>query len=139
MPGSALVVTTKLLPPRPGFRLLDRPRLTRALAGYQNRKLTVVVAPAGYGKTVLVSQFFGTVDCPVVWYQVDSFDNDLAVFGQHLVAGIGRHLDGFGDQVLALLARAGDSPERVRPVAAALVNELAARVKKGLVLVFDDY
>ena len=48
LPGSALMVTTKLLPPRPGFRLLDRPRLTRALAGYQNRKLTVVVAPAGF-------------------------------------------------------------------------------------------
>lgn len=51
-----------------------------------------------------------------------------------LVAGIGRHLAGFGRPGPDLLARVGDSPEQVRPVAAALVNELAVRAKKGLVL-----
>jgi ATP/maltotriose-dependent transcriptional regulator MalT/AraC-like DNA-binding protein len=134
-----MMMTTKLLAPRLGSRLLDRPRLLKALAGSENRKLTVVAAPAGYGKTVLVSQFLGTVDSPVVWYQIDSFDNDPAVFVQHLTAGIRRHLAGFGDQALTLLARGGGSPEQTRQVSAALVNELAARLEKGLMLVFDDY
>ena len=57
MPLSDRILATKLLAPRTGVKLVARPRLLAKFENCQARKLTLVSAPAGYGKTVLISQF----------------------------------------------------------------------------------
>ena len=139
MPLSDRILETKLLAPRTGVRLLERPRLLEPLADYQSRKLTLVSAPAGYGKTVLVSQFVASIESLVVWYQLDHFDNDLALFVQHLVAGIERQLPGFGSEIADWVEHSSDLKQDMRRITTSLVNNLSATLEDEMVLVIDDY
>ncbi len=139
MPVSDRILATKLLAPRIGARLIGRERLIGLFDGYWERKLTLVTAPPGYGKSVMVSQFTGNLDCPVVWYHLDSFDNDLAVFIQYLSAGVARHLPGFGAETVSLAERGGDSQTLLRRLVTTVINDLSAGLKQNLIIVFDDY
>lgn len=133
------VLMAKLQPPRTGAGLIPRPRLTSALSGMEGRKLTLVCAPAGYGKTVLLLQFASSVSRPVVWYQVDAFDNDLAVFIQYLVAGIRKHKPGFGAEALELAEKTQNPARDTRKIITSLAGELETLSDPGLLLVLDDY
>ncbi|EEG78005.1 BTAD domain-containing putative transcriptional regulator [Dethiobacter alkaliphilus] len=133
------ILASKLLAPRTGVRLLARPRLLEKFTDYQSRKLTLISAPAGYGKTVLISQFAGQVKAQVVWYQLDHFDNDLALFVQHLLAGIEKHLPGLGVEIMDLVERGTDLQKELRRITTALVNSLTANLEEEMILVIDDY
>ncbi|MEW5785180.1 MAG: tetratricopeptide repeat protein [Bacillota bacterium] len=139
MPASDRILATKLLAPRIGTGLIRRPRLLDLLEGYQLRKLTLITAPAGYGKTVLATQFAEHAPWPVSWYQLDHFDNDLALFVQHLSAGIARQLPGFGTEVIELVEQSRDPAGDMRRLIASLVNSIAAALGTGLILIIDDY
>ncbi|HEX3048840.1 MAG TPA: BTAD domain-containing putative transcriptional regulator [Bacillota bacterium] len=133
------VMVTKLLPPNTDHGIIDRPRLIEILSANPNRKLTVLTAPAGYGKSVLTLQFVKTIPKPLVWYQLDSYDNDPAVFIQYLAAGIGRHFPDFGRETLNLLGQ-GNITTQIRLLVTSMINNLAERTSaQGLALVIDDY
>ena len=89
MPGSQLITTmtdsstrsltlTKLQRPRVGRGLVPRPRLLEQLNAPHS--LTFILAPAGYGKTTLLSTWLDTCSVPNAWLSLDEHDNDLAVF-----------------------------------------------------------
>lgn len=140
MPLLAGVIETKLIPPelRPG--LIERPRLLEVFSQLRNRKATFLIAPAGYGKTALVLQALDTNKMPMVWYRLDTHDNDLSLFVQHLNAGLKKHLRSSDREI--------PGPPEPEPVAAqsherslvsSLVNNLTARVGDGLVIVLDNW
>lgn len=134
------VLRSKLTPPFwQAQTILRRELLQQLLTDWKQRKLTTIVAPAGYGKTVLAQQLAQNAGVPVVWYQVDEYDNDLVVFVSHLVAGFRRHLAGFGAEVVELLKKEERSAAVVRDTVAGLVNELAERLQGASLLVLDDY
>ncbi len=139
MAATDRILSTKLLAPRTGTKLLKRPRLLERFEGYGSRKLTLVSAPAGYGKTVLLSQLAEQVDWPVTWYQLDQFDNDLTLFVHHLTAGISRRLPEFGAEILEFIEQSPDLTKEMRRVTAAVVNSLSASLEQGLLLILDDY
>jgi LuxR family transcriptional regulator, maltose regulon positive regulatory protein len=131
----AALLTTKLRPPstRPGLvpraRLVDR--LTQGLAS----ELTLVSAPAGFGKTALLADWARGGRRPVAWLSLDTGDNDPARFWRHLAAAIGRLRPMVGERLGGLL----DPPPRsFAAVVTALVNQLAAE-PDPIVLVLDDY
>jgi LuxR family maltose regulon positive regulatory protein len=133
--GPDALLATKLHIPRARHGLVPRPRLadwlTEALAG----ELTVVCAPAGFGKTALLAEWAQCSGRPVAWLSLDSADNDPVRFWRHIAAAVGGVRAGAGQRVAALLGPLPSSPEAV---VTALVNELAA-VPGELVLVLDDY
>ena len=134
------ILNTKLQAPRFGVKLLERPRVLEMLKKYPSRKLTLVCAPAGYGKTVLISQFTEKISSPTVWYQLDQFDNDLNLFIQHLLTGLDRHLPGvLTDMLYVVENNHNNSNGETYRIATALVNSLADRLDKELLLAIDDY
>jgi LuxR family maltose regulon positive regulatory protein len=80
------LVLTKLDWPRAGRELVQRPRLLEQLQSPPG--LVLVIAPAGYGKTTLLSAWLNTSPLPSAWLSLDSQDGDLAVFVSYLIAAI---------------------------------------------------
>src|SRR3712207_770206 len=121
------IVTTKVRVPRTRTDLVPRPRLREALVRYEGRRLTLVSAPAGFGKTTLLSEWLeerSGDSRTVAWLSLEEADNDPARFLAYLVAALRSDLgEGIGEGVLAAL-RLPESPP-VEAIVGALINELA--------------
>ena len=131
------ILATKLyLPPlRPN--VVSRPRLIAQLnEGLLHRKLTLVSAPAGFGKTTLVSAWLAVGSRPVAWLSVDEGENDPVRFLTYLIAALQTIAAQIGEGVLGGL----QSPQPPPPEAmlTALLNDIAT-IKDHFVLVLDDY
>ena len=129
-----LVATKLLVPPqRPGQ--VVRTRLLRLLAGALTRPLTLVTAPAGFGKTTLVSAWLRDRVTRSAWLMLDEDDNEPGRFLDYLVTAV----RGMDDQAFAVartpLGSAGSAS--LPAMVAALVNDLAEG-GADLVLVLDD-
>ncbi len=132
------LVETKLLPPQPRGDAVPRPRLTELLDRGRKVRLTLVSAPAGFGKTTLLARGLATRgrdQRPVAWVSLEEDDRQPARFWTYLVTAIQRAVPAVGDSALALLATGQPSLDSV---VATLINELAAEAP-GLDLVLDDY
>jgi LuxR family maltose regulon positive regulatory protein len=132
------LLATKLHRPRPTPSLVARPRLTQRLdEGLRNRhRLFLVVAPAGYGKTTLVTDWLDRTDVPSAWLSLDEADNDPLRFFTYVVAALQKTLDPKLTQPLPeAFPMALQSPEAfVHP----LINDLTA-VDRPILLALDDY
>ena len=142
-PGTAaaerdVLLATKLhVPgPRPGF--VPRPRLVQALGEGLARRLILVCAPAGSGKTALLADWAPSGNRPVAWLSLDAADNDPVRFWRHTVAALDRARPGIGERVGLLLGP--PAPASFEGLVTALINELAAQPGDGeVLLVLDDY
>ena len=130
------LLATKLFAPPPGPRDVQRQRLTQRLdAGLQGR-LTLVCAPAGFGKSTLLGAWVQACEHPSAWLSLDEGDRDPNQFAAYLTASLRSVSAELGDDALALAqARPRPPPETVL---IQLINRLALRRGK-LVLVLDDY
>jgi LuxR family maltose regulon positive regulatory protein len=128
------LLATKLHVPRVRSDVVVRPRLAERLAEGLQGDLTVVCAPAGFGKTALLADWTRRGGRAVAWLSMDTADNDAARFWRHVAAAIGRAREGGGGPPAGLL-RSPCSPEAV---VAMLVNELAAAPGE-VALILDDY
>src|SRR6266542_2267012 len=132
------LLETKLHVPRRRRGLVARPRLSERLSRGAESALTVVSAPAGFGKTTLLAQWLATApgDGPsAAWLSLDQRDNDPTVFWTYLVAALQTAAHGVGAGALSLL----QSPRPpIEAVLATLLNDLGA-VSNDVVLVLDDY
>src|SRR3954447_23404811 len=130
------VITTKLFVPALGTRPIERPRLFQRLAGAMDARLSLVVAPAGWGKSTLVAQWLRGVGVPSGWLSLDAADGDVTRFWRYFLLAVQQADVHVGSTALRQLDAAGADVERdVLPV---LVNELAD-TDGALVLVLDDY
>jgi ATP/maltotriose-dependent transcriptional regulator MalT len=133
------LVTTKLRAPRTRPNLVARPRLHEALDRGEERKLTLVSAPAGFGKTTLLVEWLmerSGDKRSVVWVSLDEADNDPARFLSYLVGALQRVEEGLGEGVLASL-RSPELPS-IETVVGALINELAG-AEREITVFLDDY
>jgi LuxR family maltose regulon positive regulatory protein len=131
-PGGLLA--TKLYVPRlpPGF--VSRPRLVGLLEGGLGRELTLVCAPAGFGKTSLLADLSRRHQGPVGWLSLDIGDNDPARFWRHVAAALDQVRPGIAEWAAPLLG----PPAPFEGAVTELINELAAE-PGDVVLVLDDY
>ncbi len=133
------LVSTKLRPSQARPKLVARPRLAARLEREAGRKLTLISAPAGFGKTTLLVEWLREQvggERAVAWLSLDEGDNDPTRFLSYLVAALRYVGEEFGEGVLSAL-RSPESP-RIEAITAALINELAA-LPEQLTLVLDDY
>jgi LuxR family transcriptional regulator, maltose regulon positive regulatory protein len=138
----AALLETKLYVPWPRRGLVPRRRLCERLDLGTVSKLTLVSAPAGFGKTTLLTEWLAAGPAAAAggrlaaWLSLDRGDNDPASFWAYVIAALRTVASGAGEDALALL-RAPRSPP-VEAVLTVLLNDLAA-VAGDIVLVLDDY
>ena len=131
------LVETKLHAPRRRRGVVHRPRLTNRLIARDHPALTLVSAPAGFGKTTLLADWFadGADGRSTAWLSLDARDNDSAVFVSYLVAALQTVAPDVGATALSLVQ---SSPSSLEAVVATLVNDLHA-LARDIDLVLDDY
>jgi LuxR family maltose regulon positive regulatory protein len=134
------VLATKLHVPELRPDLVARVRLLDPLAAAESARLVLISAPAGFGKTTVLTQWLraGAVrdQRPVAWLSLDTDDNDVRRFLTHLVAALQATNPEVGREAQEILDEGGDVP--LRPVLTSLVNDLDT-VAEPTVIALDDY
>jgi len=115
---------------------VPRPRLTGRLDEGLHRKLTLISAPAGFGKTTLLGEWLSGCQRPAAWLSLDEGDNDPAPFLTYLVAALQTVAPNVGESVLGALQ--SPQPPPTESVLTALLNEITT-ILDDFVLVLDDY
>ncbi|MGD9379883.1 MAG: tetratricopeptide repeat protein [candidate division WOR-3 bacterium] len=135
MKKTNLILQTKLEPPRVKGTILRRDRLLAILHDNLDKKLILLCADAGYGKTTLLAQFCEEVSIPFVYYDLDDTDSNMAAFFSYLVAGIRKHYPRFGKAVEELIPETGN----VDIVVGTFINEFIKAIKKDFYIILDDF
>lgn len=138
----SILLRTKFLVPQPAAGRLARPHLIAWLENQLDKRLILISAPPGYGKTTLLADFLSARALPAAWIQLDAADSDPNVFLAYLIEAVHR-TQGFGEknighaaQTLLENAHAGSSPQQILTV---LLNELADSLLNPWLLVLEDY
>jgi LuxR family maltose regulon positive regulatory protein len=138
------LLQTKLYVPRVRSSLVPRPRLIEKLNAGLSGKLTLISAPAGFGKTTLVSEWIADCERPFAWLSLDERDGDLTRFLTYFIVALqSLALSGaegvessMGTQALSMLE--SPQPPPTESVLTTLLNEIAA-IPNEFALVLDDY
>ncbi len=129
------LLATKLLVPAVGPEVLPRSRVDARLAEATRRRVTVVAAPAGFGKSTAVAAWVAGSALPIAWLTLDESDNELGRFLAYVIGAVRRHCPQVGTEALQHLAR---TPLRWPAVLASLLNDVAAQ-GDPLLLVLDEF
>jgi LuxR family maltose regulon positive regulatory protein len=130
------MLLTKLHIPPAGNNIVHRSALHEKLNSGLNRKLILVSAPAGFGKTTVVSDWIFENKIPSAWFSLDNGDNDPVDFLSYIISGIQSIHTTFGQGAIKLL----NSPNRpsVESIASLLINEIF-NINLNFLLVLDDF
>src|SRR6478672_5615190 len=132
------LLATKLYMPKWRSGLVSRPRLIAQLRQGAERKLTLVTAPAGFGKTTLLAEWLAATsgsEPSAGWVSLDPGDNDPGIFWAYVIAAVDRVRPGIGANALALLESA--RPPGIEAILATLINDIAGDGRE-IALVLDD-
>jgi len=133
---SDLIINTKMHRPPVDRSYVYRPHLLTQLNDYRSKPLTLVSAPAGYGKSALISSWLETCENPSAWLSLSESDSDLRTFTSYFIATLHKHFPEACQKTQALLKNL-DLPS-FETLGAGLLNELD-RIKQPFILVLDDY
>lgn len=129
------ILSTKLYIPPPRPNAISRPRLIGRLNAGLHRKLTLVSAPAGFGKTTLVSAWIDVCGRQAAWLSLDDADNDAMRLLVHMIAALRTIDTSIGERVLNMLQSIQPTADSTLTV---LISDIAETPHK-FVLVLDDY
>jgi len=132
------LLNSKLTAPH-NLNVLKRPRLHPVLESIKQKRLTLVIAGAGYGKTTLVAQAVDQADWMIVWYSLDRSDIDFATFMNYLIQGIKKHYSIEGEIPKDLLAGAFTSEKSREDFLVRFLRIIEKNIHDDLVVVLDDY
>src|SRR5580700_3980965 len=133
---STPILATKLYIPRLRPDIVIRPRLIERLNEGLHRNLILISAPAGFGKTTLVSEWVEGIERPTAWLSLDEGDNDPTRFLTYLVAALRTIAATIGEGVLGMLQ--SPQPPPTEAILTALLNDITT-ISGDFVLVLDDY
>jgi len=132
----APILATKLYIPLLRENVVHRPHLVERLNGGLRRKLILVSAPAGFGKTTLLSEWIAAYKGSAAWLSIDEGDNDLTRFWSHFIAALQMIAENVGSRVLGML-QSPQSPS-MESILTSLLNEIAS-IPNDFIIVLDDY
>jgi LuxR family maltose regulon positive regulatory protein len=130
------LIRTKLYRPMVESTHVHRPRLLERLDLGCSRPLTLISAPAGYGKSVLMACWLESCDIPSAWVSLDEDDNDLRTFTAYFAAAVETLFPDTCQNTQALLNAPSLPPAAI--FATSLLNELD-RVEQSFIIVLDDF
>jgi LuxR family maltose regulon positive regulatory protein len=130
------MLLTKLHIPPTGNNIVHRPELYEKLNIGLSRKLIVISAPAGFGKTALLSDWINQHKIPTAWFSLDKGDNDPVEFLSYIISGIQSINKEFGQSALGLL----NSPNKPssESIISLLINDIL-NINQNFLLVLDDF
>ncbi len=130
------ILATKLYVPPPRPSVVARPRLIEQLTEGLTRKLTLIAAPAGFGKTTLISEWVAGCQRSAAWLSLDESDTQLTRFLAYVVAALQTAQPSIGQNVLGMLQ--SSPPVSTEAILTELLNQIAA-LPAPIVLIIDDY
>jgi LuxR family maltose regulon positive regulatory protein len=138
MPETSTIMITKVLLPSRQPSLLHRQRLVDFIHEHTDRKLILVSASAGYGKTSLLVDFAHDAELPICWYSADEADRDPRVFLEYLIASIRQQFPDFGPRTESALTTMAKADGQLKTLVSALVNDIHD-VPDYFTVIIDDY
>jgi len=133
------LLQTKLYIPKLRHGQVERPRLLERLSRGAESKLTLVSAPAGFGKTTLLAEWLegaASDGISTAWLSLDPGDSQATTFWSYVIAALQTVAPGFGANSLSLLRQ--PQPPAIEAILATLVNELS-ETSHQIIFVLDDY
>ncbi len=134
-----LITRTRIQPPRLRSDILSRPRLAQIFCELLESKLVLVIAPAGYGKTLALVDLVHKVKIPVCWYSLGPADREAHRFVSHFVTALARQFTAVGDETQAAVQSLAAGNGSLDQIVTTLVNELNAHVHTDYLFVLDDF
>lgn len=139
MIGAFSVSTTKITIPALRPEIVHRARLLDLLDALLEKRLVLITAPAGYGKTSLLVDMAHSTMMPFCWLALDVLDQEPQRFLSYFIASIAQSFPGFGNQSNAALRHLSSLEEGAENLIITIVNEIVEHVDQHFVLVLDDY
>ncbi len=133
---TAPILTTKLYVPPLRLKVVLRPYLIERMNEGMHHKLTLISAPAGFGKTTLLSEWVASSERLVAWLSLDERDNAPTRFLTYLVAALQTIVEHIGTTVLSILQ--SPQPPPAESILTSLINEITT-VPDNFTLILDDY
>jgi len=133
---SSPILATKLYIPPPRPKVVLRPRLIEQLNEGLDRKLILISAPAGFGKTTLISEWIASCGRSAVWLSLDENDNDPNRFLIYLISALQNISPSLGAGILDVLQ--SPQPPPLESILTSLLNEITT-VPESFIFVLDDY
>ena len=138
MDSEITITRTRISTPRRRGDIVSRPRLNTLLGELVEKRLVLVTAPAGYGKTSLLVDFISRSPMPVCWYSIDELDFEPQRFIRYLVAAIQNRFPEFGQRTLAAISGTQNTLN-ADYVATVMINDLYENVTEHFLLILDDF
>ncbi|HSB02964.1 MAG TPA: hypothetical protein VLE49_20105, partial [Anaerolineales bacterium] len=126
------------IPPR-RRELITRTRLIDAIYEQLEKRLLLIVAPAGYGKTSLMVDLAQQSELPVGWLSLDTLDQDPQRFLRYVIAAITKKFPSFGRDSLAALESMASIEQDEERLLVTITNEINAQINEHFILILDDY
>ncbi|MGA2489930.1 MAG: tetratricopeptide repeat protein [Anaerolineales bacterium] len=130
---------TKVIIPALRPEVLRRARLLALFDDLLEKKLILITAPAGYGKTSLLVNFAHQSEMPVCWLSLDALDKDPQRFITYLIAALAERFPYFGKRSNAVLRTMTNFEQDSERLLSSLVNETKDLIKEHFALIVDDY
>jgi ATP/maltotriose-dependent transcriptional regulator MalT/two-component SAPR family response regulator len=130
---------TKVVIPALRPEVLHRARLLALFDSLLEKKLIIMTAPAGYGKTSLLVDFARQSQMPACWLSLDALDQDPQRFIAYLIASLAERFPNFGKRSSSVLRSVTSFEQDSERLLSSLVNEQEDRIDEHFVLVVDDY
>ncbi len=129
----------KIIPPKAQSSTIHRPRLLSLLDEILDYQLYLIIAPAGYGKSTLLTDWASRSSVPTCWYSLMTMDQDSHRFYAHFLASLRKTFPSFGDESMAMLEGLTYKLSSVEQFVITIANELSDHVREDFVFVLDDY
>ena len=129
-------LATKLFVPSVRPNCVSRPKLIERLSEGAKGKLTIICAPAGFGKTSLLAAWLKQTQIPAAWISLDGEDNEPARFLDYLIGALQNVDQSLGAAAFELLQSSHPSP--LKPALSGLINEISS-LSKDFAILLDDY
>jgi LuxR family transcriptional regulator, maltose regulon positive regulatory protein len=133
------VSTIKISQPRRRPEIVARQRLLESLYDQLDKKLILIIAPAGYGKTSLLIDLAANSDLPVCWLSLDTLDQEPQRFLSYIISSIQQRFPEFGKESTSALESLASFEKDSERLLIALTNEINSRIHEHFLLVLDDY
>lgn len=133
------VSRTKIIIPALRTEVLRRARLLARFDDLLEKRLVILTAPAGYGKTSLLVDFARQSEMPVCWLSVDALDKDPQRFIAYLIAALAERFPAFGKRSISVLKTVTSFEQDSERLLSSLINELDDQIDEHFALVVDDY